>query len=483
MTQPHVRILLVEDNPGDVRLLVECLAETSLFTYSIETADCLAEAVRLARAGESDVVLLDLSLPDCTGLGTVREVQSAGCGLPIVILTGSDDEALALSALKNGAQDYLVKRRIAPWLLAKSILYAIERHRFEDSLAKSEQRFQDLIKASFDGIAIMVDEKIAKASPSFALMLGHQPGDVEGLWVTDIIGQNALLASALRDHRDGSAGPLEAQVRKKDGSLLYVEGFFKETTFEGKSALICGIRDISSRKQAERELTASRRQHRDLARHVVAAREDERARIARGIHDEFGGQLTGLAMDASWIRRHCRTDVEAAERRLESMATRIQETIETVQRISSDLRPAFLDHLGLVPAIEWQALQFQKRAGIRCRMKLPDEDLELHPRLETDLFRVLQEALTNVMRHARATSADVGLEVKDGSVLVSVDDDGCGIEEGAIWAPEAYGLIGMRERAASWGGSVAISRGQHRGTVVRATVPVVLRGDDADPRR
>lgn len=211
---------------------------------------------------------------------------------------------------------------------------------------------------------------------------------------------------------------------------------------------------------------------RALAAHVQAVREEEKARIARDLHDELGQRLTVLQLDIEWVTRRVRerADPTALLDRTAALSDRVQELAVAVRRIAAELRPPVLDQLGLGAALRREAREFELRTGIACETTIPDELPALAQGAEIALYRIAQEALTNVVRHARATSTCVALASDADGVTLSIVDDGRGIHLDEV-RPRALGIVGMKERAAAFGGEVRIGRGARGGTAVLARVP------------
>ena len=208
---------------------------------------------------------------------------------------------------------------------------------------------------------------------------------------------------------------------------------------------------------------------RRLAAHLISVREEERAHIAREIHDELGQVLTGIKMEVGWLQKRIKEPLLLEK--CDSMAKLIDSTVQTVRKIATGLRPEMLDDMGLVAAVGWQAKEFQKRTGIRCRAKLPPEskyDLEI----STCVFRIFQEILTNVARHARATRVDVELSVSDDRFNLEVIDNGVGIADSDLNGRKSLGLLGMQERAMLFGGEVGITGTPGQGTRVSVSIPI-----------
>jgi signal transduction histidine kinase len=228
----------------------------------------------------------------------------------------------------------------------------------------------------------------------------------------------------------------------------------------------------TERQQAELELKRSQELFRSLSTHLQGVREEERTRIARKIHDDLGQAMTALKIDLSWLNNRLPGEQSTIREKLKAMVALINETIETVHNVSEDLRPGILDDFGLAAAIEWQAEEFQKRTGMKCKTVLPGEDFDLSKEKSTNLFRIVQESLTNVIRHANATKVEINLNEKGGILLLEVVDNGKGITESAITNPKSFGLIGIKERIHSLGGKVDIAGIPNAGTRVIVRLPI-----------
>ena len=290
-------------------------------------------------------------------------------------------------------------------------------------------------------------------------------------------------------HPDGTPFPADEcaglQVLQK-GTVLsdYEEVFIrKDGTFfpvvyssspiksgGGIVGLVVVFRDMTAQKQAEEALYRSREELRALAARLQAVREEERSVLAREIHDELSGSLTALKMDLSLLPDRAAKDHNLFLEKLRSMSGLIDRTLARVHTIVTELRPVVLDKLGLIPAIEWQAREFQERSGIVCETHLPAEEISLDSDRATAVFRIFQEALTNVARHADARKVMVDLKSEAGSLILEVRDNGKGIDEMKIFNHKSIGLLSMRERALSFGGTTEVSS-LPGGTLVTVRVP------------
>jgi signal transduction histidine kinase len=227
------------------------------------------------------------------------------------------------------------------------------------------------------------------------------------------------------------------------------------------------------RELAEEKFRRSHDQLRALTGHLQFVREEERTRIAREVHDELGQALTGLKLDLAWLSGKL-TAARVLQRKIKTMSAQVDGTIHAVRRIATELRPGVLDSLGLGAAIEWQAAEFQERTGIRCELKLEVTDMIWEQNFSTACFRVFQETLTNIIRHAKATHVEVRLAEVERELILTIHDNGRGITEREIADGRSIGLIGMRERATQAGGAVFFAGGPDAGTTVTLRLPLPM---------
>jgi PAS domain S-box-containing protein len=277
--------------------------------------------------------------------------------------------------------------------------------------------------------------------------------------------------------RGGERSSGEHLLRRRDGSTFHASSSATPLRNEqGEVEAIIGVsNDITERKRVQNQLAESEAQLRALTARLQRLREEERTRIAREIHDELGQMLTGLKMDLRWVEQRLETIADEA---LQPVAERIvasteltDAVIRTVQAIAAELRPSVLDTLGLAPALEFEARRFQNRTGITCVVERPTEMQPLSADVNTALFRIYQECLTNVARHARASRVDVVLQARDGSVRLMVRDNGVGKPDLERAAAGSLGILGIRERVGLLNGEVSFSSQEGRGTTVDVRLP------------
>jgi len=278
-----------------------------------------------------------------------------------------------------------------------------------------------------------------------------------------------------RDFFDRGHLHTETDERRLDGTPMRIEGDYMVVYDDnGRIAGHFGIqRDVTDRHRARENLQASREQLRALAARLQKVREEERTQIAREIHDELGQALTGLKLDISWMKNRLPRDNEVMAQCL-SIIERIDQTANAVRRIATSLRPSILDQLGLAAALEWQGEEFGARTGIEVVMEqsVDDEDAPIPDDLGSSAFRILQESLTNVARHAKATRVTIRFEQTPSLLKLEVSDNGVGCMTGCFEGTNSLGLLGMRERALACGGQFSISGMEGRGTTVLLRVPL-----------
>lgn len=236
--------------------------------------------------------------------------------------------------------------------------------------------------------------------------------------------------------------------------------------------IVVTFEDITAQKKAQEDLERSRQELRNLSIHLQSVREEESTRVARKIHDELGQSLTALQMDLSWLTSRLPADNKNIREKARSMSGLVDSTIESVHTITTELRPSLLDDLGLPAAIEWQAADFQKRSGIRCQANIRCRHGAIENELATTIFRIFQETLTNIARHSKATLCKVMLTENEKELCLEVTDNGVGITQWQVDDPRSFGMIGMRERAHLWGGTVHVRNAKPSGTMVRVLIPL-----------
>lgn len=357
----------------------------------------------------------------------------------------------------------------------------------------AEVRYRLLFEHNLAGVyCTALDGTILDCNESLAKMLGYGSREelmshrASDLYLTSRDRETFLA----RLFESGMLTDSELCLRRRDGTQIQVlENVILLPDEEGALSIIQGTMvDITRRKQAEEVLRESERRYRMLAgelRRVMQrtyhVREEERVAIAREIHDELGQALTALNMDLHWLKGRSWRDAETTEARISSLCDLVNTTIRAVHRICTNLRPPILDDFGLLAALEWQAHEFQTRTGVLCQMSLPHESPTIPEGQTTAIFRIFQESLTNITRHARATEARVTLEFVGNTLVLRVTDNGVGVSEDQLVGPRSVGLAGMRERALHWAGQVEVSGIPGQGTTVLLRMPITKHRVEPEP--
>lgn len=354
--------------------------------------------------------------------------------------------------------------------------------------ARAEARFHGLANALQDGV-LEVDARwrTTFVNPSLAHRFDRPPSELLGRHFLEFVAA-ADRTSALTHMRRCEAGqPTATELHLRRGESASVWTRLRAQPLADERGRFLGVLTVLAdltdpppgQEQHARlveELRAAHARAQALSQELVRAREAQSARMAREIHDELGQALTGLKLDAAWLERRLARPLDPAavaamQARLKTMGEAIDATVLTTRRICTELRPGVLDDLGLVAAIEWQAREFEKRAQVAVELSLPDRPLHPSPACATSVFRIFQEILTNVARHAHARSVRVRLEPRPGLLHLEVHDDGRGFVETDLAESRALGLLGMKERAALCGGTLGIRSLPGQGTTVTLQAP------------
>ncbi len=350
--------------------------------------------------------------------------------------------------------------------------------RMTDELIASEERYRFLFERNPLPMWVYDRETLRFLTVNDAAVrhYGYSREEFGSLTVVDIRPEEerARLQEEVRDI-EGYRLSGRWKLRKKDGSVVNVEILSHDMPFAERPARVVLANDVTDRLAAEEGLRRSYDELRALSARLESVREEESTRIAREVHDEVGQALTALKMDVAEVERGLAAAggaPKAVTGTLSGMSRLLDVTMDVVHRISTELRPGVLEELGLEEAVEWQLEEFRKRTGMACRFETSFVGAAIDRDVSTAVFRVLQELLTNVVRHARASAIHVRLSAGDGRLGLEVRDDGCGIPSGRVYAPRSFGLLGIRERVTNVGGSVTIQGAPGRGTVVSVSIPL-----------
>ena len=339
---------------------------------------------------------------------------------------------------------------------------------------KKEKDLSDSVINSLPGLFYLFDDtgKYLRWNKLKETLTGYSAEEIATMSPLDFFEgkEKDLVKKRIEEGFRNGETMLEASIVSKSGQKypFYFTGIAIE--YEGKQCLLGTGIDISDRKRAEEQIKQSYEQIRQLTEHLQNIREEERTHIAREIHDELGQQLTVLKMDASWLNKKLVVADINVTQKVKGLIELLDRTVKTVRRISSELRPSLLDDMGLVAAMDWHLKEFGKRSSVKTAFSAPGKELSLPDTMKTGLFRIFQESLTNVARHADAKKVNVVLKQKNGQLILSIEDDGKGFEKEKIFNQKTLGILGMKERSAMMGGSYDVSSIPGKGTKVLVSV-------------
>ncbi|TAN41988.1 MAG: response regulator [Nitrospirae bacterium] len=441
---------------------------------------------------EFDIVLTDIQMPEQSGFDLLSDLQSCFPNLPVVVMTGHADLDIIIQAFRGGAGDFIIKPVKQPEL-SSIIEKLIVRAKLKN--IAEERRIQGIVTAHKQLLTILdnLDALVYVADMETYEVLYCNRATIAALG--DVVGKTCWKSLQSDQDKpcdfctnsrivDAGGNPTGVYVwefentKNKDWFLIHDQAI---RWVDNRIVRLEIATNITSRKLNEEELKASRKQLRAFALNLEAIREEERTRISREIHDVLAQALTVLKFDLS----DCLFDMtekftsckEPFSDKLIGMLKFIDGMIESVQNIAMGLRPSILDDIGLVAALEWQAAEFSKRTGIACKVKAL-ADINIDKERSTTLYRIFQEALTNVARHSSAGSVVAELSSKDNDVVFSIQDDGRGITAEELSDPRSLGLLGIRERAELYGGRAIISGNFRTGTRVYIELPLLKLGND-----
>lgn len=355
-----------------------------------------------------------------------------------------------------------------------------KRKKSEIELRESEQKFKMLFNNINDAVFVtqLSKEKsygdFIEVNEIACKRLGYSKEEFLKLSPSAIISQKSIDDFNSFNDRLLKEGHVIFDIvhRAKDKKLIPVEINSHLFIYNDKPTVLSIARDITERKEAEERLKRSSKLLRELATHLQSIREEERTMIAQEIHDELGQVLTALKIQVSLLANKLNKNQEPLKQKINSLADMIDSSVESVQRISSKLRPGILDELGLIAAIEWQAEEFEKLTNIKCSLVLPKEEIILERNKTTAIFRIFQEALTNIARHSEANKVVITLFNHQSNIYLEIQDYGKGITQEQIKDFKSLGIHGMRERAIVFGGQVSIEGIAGTGTKVKVEIPL-----------
>ena len=477
-----MKILLIEDNPGDARLIREMLADAGGQGFAIEWLSRLADGLNRLDQGEIDLVLLDLGLPDSRGLDTFIKAQAQAPQVPFVILTGLADETLALSAVRLGAQDYLVKGATDANTLLRAIRYATERKRAEIALEAERKKLYSLLNSLPVYVHLKAaDHKIRFANRRFIEIFG-EPEDKPCYEVVQGRSEPCEACRAFEILK--TKVPQKFEWTSPLDARAYEVFNYPFCTDDSQLILTLGI-DITERKLAEEQLRESEQNLRHLASQLLTAQERERERISRELHDELGQSLLVLKLQASHVEKKLDKGQTAIKKEVHEITRQLDQLVDEIRRLARDLSPTMVRDLGLSSALKRLIEEFSRHYDIQADVDLMEDMDDLFPReTQINIYRTFQECLTNIGKYAQASRLSVAIKREDGQVAFMVADNGRGFNVNEVLSDSTrrgLGLMAMKERGRMMGGSLEIRSEAGQGTRIAFIIPVSSHQAGAHP--
>ncbi|MEN9975536.1 MAG: hypothetical protein RLZZ282_1542 [Verrucomicrobiota bacterium] len=467
------RLMIVED---EAIVATHLKINLSQLGYHVVGSAASGEgALTKAADLQPDLVLMDIGLQgQMDGIETAHAMRTR-FQIPVVFLTAHSENTMLQRAKLAEPYGYIIK----PFRdrdLEITIEIALYKHQLERKLLESEERHRTIIETAMDGFWLADTQgNLLEVNETYCLMVGYNRQELLSLRIPDLeVAQSATdIASQIQRIIDHGRIRFESHHRRKNGSVFDVEISAQYRPTQGGRLMIF-LRDITARKQAENSLVQSAKNLHTLTARLQSVREEERATLSRELHDSLGQHLTALQIGLMWIDRHLQSvtppNLAELSDRIVAMVPIVERLTEQTQTICTSLRSAVLDDLGLVAAIEWEAEETAKRTDLKFLLTLPD-DLDLDAPFALALFRIVQEALTNVIRHARATEVTIALMTHPDGLELTIHDNGCGCPPDRLTGSKALGLLGMRERVSTFGGTVEWLNNPGHGITVRVLAP------------
>ncbi len=356
-----------------------------------------------------------------------------------------------------------------------------ERVAAESRLAQSEGRLRGVLESAMDAI-VTVDEAqhVVLFNEAAETMFGCPRSEAIGAPLASFIPERfrGVHAGHVRGYGQAATSPRRMGGQRvvmglrRNGEEFPIDASISQVNGPGGRFYTVILRDITERIRVEDALRRSKDELRELGAAAHAAREQEKTRIARELHDELAQSLTALQMDVAWCKQKIAENPSATAAKLAQMAGLLDGTVAATRRIAADLRPLMLDDLGLVPAVEWLAETFTQRNGIPCDLAIEDGEVDLPQAQATAVFRIVQESLANVAKHARAARVQVAIGRDGADLTLSIRDDGVGFSPEDPRKPDSYGLMGLRERASLLGGMASVTSAPEQGTHIEVRIPI-----------
>jgi len=490
ISEKSLKILILEDSILDVELIRAKLKEEFYFEDRVVySKEAFTNEIALFKP---DIILSDYSMPQFNGLEALEIVQNSEYSCPFIIVTGALDEETAVSCIKAGANDYLVKDRLIR--LPSAIRQSIQQHKITNekevtlrALEESVRHFLSLGKASPDYVLLITRDgylKYSNRDELFNICIRKGQNIYDKL--NDVLGKNIRIGveeAVLK----GKNKAFTTEIHRENNTRFFYRCKISHVfSHENYSEFMLLLNDITDVEEVKMDLEISHLRLTELLSRLESIRDDEKKRISLEIHDQLGQELTAAKLGLFYLKKtfeQSQKEIENADiliLKIDNLIELSGNTIKTVRRIAHQLRPTILDDLGLIPTIEWMVKNFNENTDISWRLKLGLSTEDFNQDFSLAAFRVVQEGITNVIRHSNASTCTISLSNNEDLFLINISDNGNGFNPNLVRGKGKLGLFGIEERIKPWKGDINIESEIGKGCIVKLSFPnkLILKTDD-----
>lgn len=468
--------MLCEDFEPDAHMVVRHLEQNG-YDVTWRQVDNGEDLRTELENGAYELVISDFNIPGFGAEAALELVKELRPDIPFILVSGAVGEETAVSMMKAGANDYLMKNSLfrLSETVKRELKEAEMRRKHGESLEllkANEAKYRAFINQSMMGILLArPGGLILEANIAATRLFGYTHEEFRQLnrdQLFDLTGPHEVCKLEERATKGSVSG--EIMGIRKNGERFYCEvSSMIFNDINGEALASAMISDITDRKEAEEKIKQSNRELKELSKHLKNAREDERRYIAREVHDQLGQLATALKNDVDWLVLKVQHNDTITLKRIEHVETTIDTLLQSIRQIAANLRPSVLDDFGLNAALEYKCAEFSQHNNIETSLVTELDDVSLNIDQKTELYRITQEALTNIIRHARANAVQVKLCNSNDEIFLSISDNGRGFDPSQ--PSKSLGLIGLRERAASLHGTLQIQSAPGCGTTLTVVIP------------
>lgn len=449
-----LKILFLEDLESDAELVKYHIGDLT-YKHEIHHVKNKTDFLEALNTDSFHFIISDYNLPQYTGIEALKHIRKLSEYTPFIICTGRVNEETAVECIKLGADDYVLKDDLSR--LASAMTKAIESKRIEiqndilvDELKAREENLRAITSNSPDAIyALDKHGKITYSSEGKEIGM---PGVNDSIYSLAMENFQAIVKTNLEkclELKTNVSFEIESEI---NGSKKWFSCKMGPVLDKDDVSLVLIPRDITPIKEAEENLKKLNERLNLLNNHIETVRDEEKKKIAMEIHDQLGQELIGNKLGMYWLKQNIQSENTEVQNKIDDLVDLSTQIINTVRRIAHELRPVVLDDIGLTAALDWHVDNFNKSSETKCSIEIECDDHNLDRDISTSLYRIIQEALTNINKHAEAKNAWIQLNIKDYAINLQISDDGVGIDKAKALNSKSMGLFGMQERIKPYNG-------------------------------